>query len=127
METHHTEIENAGLRILAVGQGKVRHACRYCAKLAPSITCLSNEDDALYFDYGMIEGSVLDFVKTMGTQLKAGARAAAQRHAQTKATGNTNMIPGTFIVNTSGVIELAHYNKFAGDLPDIPALLAEWM
>lgn len=58
--------------------------------------------------------------------IKAGARAAAQGHTQGKATGDSQRLPGTFIIDQDGIVRFAYYGKFAGDNPDLSGLLASW-
>ncbi|MBL8118364.1 MAG: hypothetical protein JNJ78_12595, partial [Anaerolineae bacterium] len=42
---------------------------------------------------------------------------------QGAATGDINMLPGTFIIDRSGVVQYAYYSKYAGDDPSIETLL----
>ncbi len=123
VESHHEEIKAAGLGVLAIGQGKVRHAVRYCGRLAPNIACICNEGDELYLEYGLREAGWGDLITKAVPNLKAGLRAASRGHTQGATTGNIQMIPGTFIVDREGVIQVAHYNDYAGDHPNIPDLL----
>jgi hypothetical protein len=41
-----------------------------------------------------------------------------------KATGDFQMMPGAFIVDTHGVIRYAYYGQYAGDDPPIDELIA---
>ena len=113
------------MKVLALGQGKVRHAERYCGRLAPSIDCVTNEDDAIYRKYGLQERDFLEYIKNFFKETRDGLRAASRGHMQGVPTGNVSMMPGTFIVDTEGIIQAVHYNKSAGDHPDISQLLAD--
>lgn len=62
----------------------------------------------------------------MPTLLSA-PRAALKGHMQGKATTDfkgTQMLGGTLIVDASGVIRYIHYDRFAGDHPDVIEILA---
>jgi hypothetical protein len=65
----------------------------------------------------------MDLVSKALPNLKAGLRAAARGHMQGATTGNIQMIPGTFIVDRAGIVQVAYYNEYAGDHPDIPDLI----
>ena len=45
-------------------------------------------------------------------------------HAQGRSTGDIRMIPGTFIIDQKGIIRYAHYNRYAGDDPEISDLIS---
>jgi thioredoxin-dependent peroxiredoxin len=124
LELHKEEIKAAGLRVVAVGLGEPKHARQFGGKLAPSVTCVTNETPELYDAYGIARGNVLRLVAP--DAIKAGARAASKGFTQGSATGDTLRLGATFIVDTDGLVRYAHYNKHAGDHPDIPALLETW-
>lgn len=124
MELHREEIEAAGLRVVAVGLGQPKHARRFGDKLAPSVECVTNESPELHATFGIERANLLRLVAP--DAIKAGARAASRGHVQGEATGDTQRLPGTFIVDESGIIRYAHYGKFAGDNPELPALLRWW-
>ena len=108
--------------MVAVGIGESKHARRYCGKLAPSIDCYTNQDTAVYGTYGLKQ-STLGQLLNPGLA-KATARAMARGHRQGKATGDVKMLPGTFIVDTDGIIQYTYYSDHAGDDPDLKELAA---
>lgn len=124
MELHREEIEAAGLRVVAVGLGQPKHARHFGQRLAPSVECVTNEEPVLHAAYGVERASLLRLV--MPDAIRAGARAAARGHTQGEATGDTQRLPGTFIIDADGIVRYAHYGKYAGDNPDLPSLLAWW-
>lgn len=124
MELHREEIEAAGLRVVAVGLGQPKHARHFGQKLAPSVECVTNEEPVLHAAYGIERANLLRLM--MPDAIRAGARAAARGHSQGEATGDTQRLPGTFIIDTPGIVRFAHYGKHAGDNPDLPSLLAQW-
>lgn len=121
LESQHEEIEAAGLRVVAIGLGKPEHAARFCGKLAPSLTCLTNEEPDLNHTYGLTQGGLLQLLSP--SALRNGARAASKGFSQGQSTGDTRMLPGTFVVDTSGIIRYAYYSENAGDHPNITELL----
>lgn len=124
MELHKEEIEAAGLRVVAVGLGQPKHARQFGDKLAPSVECVTNEAPVLHATFGIERGKMLHMIAP--DAIRAGARAASRGHTQGQATGDAQRLTGTFIVDETGTIRYAHYGRFAGDNPDLPALLREW-
>ena len=124
MELHKEEIEATGLRTVAVGLGQPKHARHFGDKLAPSVQCVTNEEPVLHATFGIEKGNLLRLVAP--DAIKAGARAASRGHTQGQATGDTQRLPGTFIVDADGIIRYAYYGKHAGDNPDLSSLLKWW-
>lgn len=122
LESHKDEIAAAGLNLVAVAMGEPKHARRYCGKLTADITCLTNKNGDVYKAYGI---GKLGWSSALNpSQFKAGLRAAASGHVQGKATGDVTQLGATFIVDTDGTIQYAHYDNHAGDHPNITQLLA---
>jgi thioredoxin-dependent peroxiredoxin len=124
LELHKEEIEAAGLQIVAIGLGEPKHARRFGDKLAPSVTCLTNEKPDLYDTYGIGRGNLLRLVAP--DALKAGARASSKGFTQGSSTGDTLRLGAVFIVDEQGIVQFAYYGKHAGDHPDIPSLIEWW-
>ena len=104
--------------------GEPKHARRYCGKLTADITCLTNKAGDVYQAYGI--GRMGWSTALKPGQAKASLRAAAAGHVQGKATGDVARLGATFIVDSEGVIQYAHYDSYAGDHPDIERLLSSW-
>lgn len=124
MELHRDEIEAVGLRVVAVGLGQPKHAQRFGDKLAPSVECVTNESPELHATFGIERANMLRLIAP--DAIKAGARAASRGHTQGETTGDAQRLPGTFIIDESGIVRYAHYGKYAGDNPDLPAVLRWW-
>lgn len=110
---------------MAVGLGQPKHAQRFGDKLAPSVDCVTTEEPVLHTLYGIERGNALRMVAP--DALMAGARAASRGHIQGAATGDQQRLPGTFIVDATGIVRYAYYGKHAGDHPDLPGLLRWWV
>ena len=124
MELHREEIEAAGLRIVALGLGEPKHARQFGDKLAPNVDCLTNEEPVLHAAFGIERGNLLRMLAP--DAIRAGARAASRGHSQGQATGDSQRLPGTFIIDRDGIVRYAYYGKFAGDQPELTELVAWW-
>lgn len=109
---------------MAIGLGQPKHARQFGGKLAPSVTCITNETPELYDIYGIGQGNMLRLIAP--DAIKAGARAASKGFTQGSATGDQRRLAATFIIDSDGVVRYAHYSKHAGDHPDLTALLDQW-
>jgi hypothetical protein len=105
-----------------VGLGEPKHALNICGRLAPNLTCLVDGEKTAYALYGLRQGSFLELFGP--AVMTAGARAASQGHIVGQTTGDSKMLPGTFIVDPQGVIQYAYYSEHAGDHPEVEELLA---
>jgi AhpC/TSA antioxidant enzyme len=123
LELHKAELKAAGLQLIALGLGKPEHAERYCGTLAPSLTCFADTTNDSYYAWGLRQGTLAEGLANSLNILRASAKAARNGHTQGKSTGDVYMLPGTFIVDTSGLIRYACYSKFAGDDPEIAELI----
>ncbi|MBC8170597.1 MAG: hypothetical protein H7X77_02960 [Anaerolineae bacterium] len=112
---------NAGLQIVAVGQGEPKHIVRYCHKIVPGVDCLVRDDTTAYRAYGIHRAGFKDFISL--DMAKAGFRAALGGNIQGETTGDTAMKPATFIVGIDGLIQYTYYSAHPGDHPQIEDLL----
>lgn len=110
------------MQVIAVGIGRPTHAERYCGKLTPNTTCFTDETTDSHQAYGLSQSSLKSLASL--AVIKAGRRAIASGSRQGKATGDTKMLPGTFIVDREGIIRDVYYSEHAGDHPDIERLIA---
>jgi len=85
---------------------------------------VTNETPEVYEAFGIGQGNMLRLMAP--DAIMAGARAASRGHVQGKATGDQQRLPGTFIIDTSGIVRFAYYGKHAGDQPDLSELVAWW-
>jgi peroxiredoxin len=125
LEQHHTELNNAGLQVVAVAMGEPKHIARYCTKLAPSITCLTGGDTSkeAYHAYGLTQGRFKELVSA--DVLKAGFRAFSQGKFGGKVTADPLMMPGFFLIDEDGRIMWTYYAKHVGDHPTIEVILEQ--
>jgi hypothetical protein len=102
--------------------GETKHSQRYCGQLAPSVNCLVHENAAPYYAYGLQQGGIKELMSL--EVIKAGFRAAQSGFVPDKVVGDARMMPGTFIVNTQGIIEFAFYSTHAGEHAKFDDILA---
>ena len=57
--------------------------------------------------------------------MKASFKALLNGRIQGAATGDAHMLPGTFIVDSKGIVRYAYYSKYAGDDPTIESLIQQ--
>lgn len=117
------ELRAAGLHIAAVGIGEPKHAAHYRKLLAPAVDCLTdNGATTVYGLYGLRDGAAGAFLN-----LKVAARtirALAAGNLIGAPSGNVRMLPGTFIVDTDGIVRYAHYSADVADHPAMTDLVA---
>jgi hypothetical protein len=112
---------------VAVALAPPGEAKAFCTSRAPSLRCLSDPTMASYAAYGLTQGSTRELLGA--ENWIAGMRATLGGHLITRETMNytraqRQMMPGAFAIDASGTVRAVHYARFAGDLPDIPLLLA---
>jgi hypothetical protein len=122
LEQHRARFEKEGLKVVAMGLGEPKHAAYFGPRLAPSVACLSWATPEAHSAYGIGRAS-------LGSLAQPGLAAAAVRavaggHVQGKATGDSRVLSGTFLIDSTGVIRFAHYARFPGDDPAIDDILA---
>lgn len=123
LELHKDDLQAAGLKLVAVALGEPKHAERYCGKLAPSLTCFAATSNDPYTAWGLRRGTVGEFVGTSFKMMGATLKAMRNGQMQGEATGDVQMLPGTFIVDQAGIIRYAYYSAYAGDDPEIDVLV----
>ncbi len=112
------------MQLIALGLGKPEHAERYCGALAPSHTCFTDTTNDSYYAWGLRQRTFGETLANSVNIVRVSVRAAAAGHRQGAPTGDVQMMPGAFIVDTQGVIRYAYYGQYAGDDPDIAELVA---
>jgi peroxiredoxin len=121
LEKHQTDFARAGVKIVAIAQGKPAHAARYCGDLAPSTTCLVDEGTNAYNLYGLGRGGMMQL---MGPKVfTSGMRAVMNGASVGEVIGDPLMMPGTFIIDRAGTVRYAYYSEHAGDHPHIDTLI----
>lgn len=101
--------------------GEPKHARHFCGKLAPRLQCLTDSGTAAYAAYGLRQAGRGELASL--ELAKAAVRATAAGFLPGQPTGDVKMLPGTFIVDRTGIVRYAYYSAHAGDHPPIADLL----
>lgn len=89
--------------------------------MAPSLVCHVDQDETAYQTYGLQQAGLLALAGP--AMFMAAARATASGHTQGETTGDTRMLPGTFIIDSEGIVQFAYYSRHPGDHPKIKKLV----
>ena len=119
-----SEIEQKGLTIVAVTQGKPEETLEFCKHQAAGILCLADPERKAYRAFGLERGSLWQVM--LSPQVVLGTLRAWRR-------GHTAGLPprgqdvmqmsGTFIIGTDGKIRLPYYYDTIADHPLTDLLL----
>lgn len=113
MEQHQPELKNVGLQVVAIAQGEPKHAQRYCGKIAPSVDCLIRNDTTVYKQYGLSRMGLKEL--THPRNITSGIRLMQNGVQFGQVIGDPAMMPGTFLIDTHGVVQFAYYSQHMGD------------
>jgi peroxiredoxin len=109
-----------GVRVAAVTLGKAYEAKMFCAQRSPQIVCLSNPDQSAYQMYGIGRAGARELFNPMVTF--AGVRAATKGFLPSSTDTDMLQLSATFVIDASGFVRYAHYNKHVADHPKMAKL-----
>jgi len=119
-----SEIEQAGLAIVAVTQGTPAETLEFCKRQAPGVACLSDPERKAYRAYGLEGGSLWQVI--FSPQALLGALRAWRHGHRTELPPrgqDVMQMSGTFIIGTDGKIRLPYYYDTIADHPLTDLLL----
>ncbi len=118
----HEELRAAGADVVAVFQYRAEPTFHFCRKRGTPFDCLGDPQRAGYRAVGLERGGLRSY---LGPQLAASyIRAARHGHmAGNPQGGDVAQRPGTFVVDPEGKVVSAHYNRDAGDHPDMDEII----
>jgi peroxiredoxin len=119
---HHDQFVEAGGRIVAVGQGTAAETAAFASELELPYTVLGDPDREGYRAYGLTEGGAAQFLSL--STLAGYWRAFRSGAGMTKPVGNVRQLPGTFVIDATGVVQYSHPGSHAADTPSADELLA---
>lgn len=130
LRKEHIDYVAAGATVVIVGQGTPERAAAYRAtqELEPSILC--DPDYGTYHAYGLRDALVpqvlFDAPREMwGHDRATGEEFQRQRRDQGRPlVDNPWLLPGEFVIDTTGTIRLAHRYQHCEDFPEPLVLLA---
>ena len=108
--------DRAGARVLLIGQGSSRRAARFCRDRAVPFDCLTDPEREAYRAYGLKTGTLRELAppRLAGRYVKANLRRETR---QGPLSGDVRQMPGTFVIDTAGVVRFAHRNRDSADNP----------
>ncbi|MFC6732759.1 MULTISPECIES: peroxiredoxin-like family protein [unclassified Haladaptatus] len=115
---------DAGASVVIVGQGEPVRAAAYVKEHGISCPILCDVELKTYVDYGLLEGIPTQVFYDASPELirrdpEAGAELAETRHQSGRPlVDNGWQLPGEFIVDSDGVIQLAYRYQYCEDFPD---------
>lgn len=115
-----------GLNVVAIGQGEPERTAAYAAArgLPADLTFLCDPEEVAYEAYGLLEGAPHQILLRLPEEVQKASPdagpglAKARRDAGAPLVDNPWLMPGEFLIDTSGIIRLAHRPPTVFDMPD---------
>jgi AhpC/TSA antioxidant enzyme len=124
MQLHraHKQIEDAGTRLVFIGQATPRHAAHFRRRFAPDVTILADEERRTYKLIGAPRGGTAELIGP-GVVLKGIARGLKDRQVQGRPVGDVAQLGGTLLVMPDGSIPWTHMSRNASDNASVDEIL----
>lgn len=113
-----------GAQVTIIGQGDPELAEEYTRRYDVPVPILSDPDRTAFRAFGVLEGEPAQVFydasqDLLRRDLQAGKTFAAERHAAGRAPVNSPwQLPAEFVIDRSGVIQLAYRYQYCEDFPD---------
>lgn len=125
LQQEHDDYVQAGAQVVIIGQGEPPRAAAYAKRYGlPPVPILCDPDYEAYAAYGLLEGKpsqiLFDAPKNLqDCELEAGRELAqARREAGRPLVDNSWLLPGEFVIDSSGTVVLAYRYNYCEDFPD---------
>lgn len=126
------QLAAAGLRIAAVGQGEPERTAWYMQRqtLPPALTFLCDPEGRAHEAFGLLEGLPHQVLFRLPEPIQrrdyeAGVAVAEQRRAAGDPLVDSPwLMPSEFLVDTGGVVRMAHRYAHIFDIPEVGLILA---
>src|SRR3954447_23265845 len=124
MQLHRAqkEINEAGARLVFVGQATPKHAAHFRRRFAPDVQILADEDRKTYKLAGAIRGGAAQLIGP-SVVLKGLGRSVKNRSVQGRPIGDVAQLGGTLIVMPDGTITWSHLSTNAADNATVDEIL----
>jgi peroxiredoxin len=115
--------EEAGANVALIGLGEPDQAERFCVRWRLPFTCLTSPDRSAHRAYGLRRGT---FNQLAGPAVwLPWLRNQVTGRPQGKfGQGDVAQLPGTFVVDTAGIVRYTHVGRRSSDNPSNDELLA---
>jgi peroxiredoxin len=113
----------AGVRVVVVGQGTAGQAKAFTGPRRLPFEVAVDPDRWAYQAFGLVDGGQVELLhpaaaaKWVGVQLRGEGRQGGLQG------GSLRQMPGTFVVDTAGVLRFVHRNRHQADDPAVAAVL----
>ncbi len=117
LRTDRSRFEEHAATVVLIGQGSPEEGPRFCDEKQVSFECVLDTDGWVYSDYGLGRGSLRQVFgpASIAPFLRANLHAETRQRALRG--GSMMQMPGTFVVDSGGVIRFAHRNRTISDSP----------
>lgn len=116
-----SRLQEAGADVTLVAMGTPEQAAAFRQRYQLPFRILADADQRVYQAFGVPRGGV---AAVMGPSMWRRGWLALFRHGVGKIIGDPYQLPGSFIIDTAGVIRLAHRATSSADWPSNEELLA---
>jgi hypothetical protein len=118
-------IAQAGLSLAIVMQGTPEATAEFARKFAPGLLCLADPKRIAYQAYGLERGNLLQtFLNPKVWSAISQSRKKGYEVEPPPPGQDAMQMSGTFIISTSGKIELPYYYEHIADHPPLDLLLS---
>lgn len=124
LQNEYADYINLGAKVVIIGQGEPERAALYIHNRNIPCPVLCDPTYTVYQAYDLLEGKPSQIVfdapdKLLQCDLETGISLQNSRHGTERATvDNPWQLPGEFVVDTSGVIQLAYRYQYCEDWPN---------
>ena len=119
------QLEQSGLTLAAITQGKSEEVATFCRQYAPGILCLADPQRQAYRLYRLERGGLLQtFLSPRVWVSNSRAKKKGYNVEPTPAGQDAMQMSGVFIIGTDGIIRLPYYYDNIADHPPAHLLLS---
>jgi peroxiredoxin len=119
------QIDDINAKIVVVTMGKPDETAAFCAERAPGVNCFADPEATSYRLFGLARGNAQQLfgpaVWLRGAQVTVDGTFDGLPIG--KPVGDPFQMPGVFVIDTNGRVQMAYYSKHAGDYPDDAVLV----
>ncbi len=115
--------DEAGAGVVLIGQGTAGQAMGFTGPRRVPFEMLVDPDRSAYRAFGLVEGGAAQLLAPAAVASWVGVHVRGEARQGGLHGGSLAQMPGTFVVDTGGVVRFAHRNRHQADDPDVAAVL----
>lgn len=130
LRNEHDRILRAGATVGLIGHGEPEAAIAFASSKELPFPLLLDRDRGTYRAYGLVQGKAMQVLSPRVALPWIKAELSAETRQRGLAGGSFLQMPGTFVIDTSGVVQartgkirMAHRNRDFADAPPIERLI----